>query len=49
MDDILDAANQVAAVDGPLSAREKAIISELRGRLEQRGVLSYEEEQEDPR
>ncbi|MBT2515578.1 hypothetical protein [Arthrobacter sp. ISL-30] len=34
MDDILDAANQVAAVDGPLSAKEKAIISELRGRLE---------------
>lgn len=33
MDDILDVAHRVATVDGPLSAREKAIISELRGRL----------------
>lgn len=33
MDDILDAANRVAAVDGALSPSEKAIISELRGRL----------------
>jgi tellurite resistance protein len=31
--DILDVANRVATVDGPLNAREKAIISELCGRL----------------
>lgn len=39
LDDLLDAASKVAAVDGPVNAREKAVIAELHDRaLQARGA-----------
>jgi tellurite resistance protein len=45
--DLLDAANQVATVDGEVNARERAVISELQdrcGRVRHRGAPSHDAE-----